>query len=161
MLSRPSITVLISHGGKDSARTMHQFVFARLGTLAQFRLAGLCAPKSCLNHWTRCGGTRADTDEGHESTRMRDTSRLGCGDTCLNATRDQCENGKSISSIDTSQASIMHGAKTDSDLARPPRGDHLAARRSSPGRAGFITRSVACSGPKTAKRAYPSLRDTA
>jgi hypothetical protein len=41
---------------------------------------------------------------------------------------DQWENDKSISSIDTGQASVAHGAKTDSDLARPPACDHPAGR---------------------------------
>ncbi len=39
---------------------------------------------------------------------------------CLTATCDKWDNGESISSIDTGRASIEHGAKTDSDLARPP-----------------------------------------
>ncbi len=52
---------------------------------------------------------------------------------CLTATCDGWENGKSISSIDTGSASIEHGAKTNSDLARPPCGDHPATQQASPG----------------------------
>jgi hypothetical protein len=51
---------------------------------------------------------------------------------CLTATFDKWENGKSSSSIDTGHASIDHGAKTDSDLARPPGGDHPATQQASP-----------------------------
>ncbi len=58
---------------------------------------------------------------------------------CLTATCDNWENGKSISSIDTSHASIGHGAKTDSDLATPPGGDHPATQQASPG---VLTRRV-------------------
>ncbi len=38
---------------------------------------------------------------------------------CLTLTCDKWENGKPMSSIDTGSASIEHGTKTDSDLARP------------------------------------------
>jgi hypothetical protein len=55
-------------------------------------------------------------------------------------TRDKWENGKPISSFDTGHASIEHGAKTDSDLARPPGGDHPATQQASPG---VLTRSAA------------------
>ena len=50
---------------------------------------------------------------------------------CLTTTCDQWENDKPISSIKTSQASIAHGAKTDSDLARLPGVDHPAGRTDS------------------------------
>ncbi len=57
------------------------------------------------------------------------------GAACLTATCDQWENGcESISSIDTSQASIRPtwlGAKTNSHLAHPPGGDHPAVRTDS------------------------------
>jgi hypothetical protein len=94
-----------------------------------------------------------------EKAQLRSVSRLGdlagtCEDVptklrtilpilegCLAETCDKWENCKSISSIgnsqasissiDTSQASIAHGAKTDSDLARPPGGCHPAAQRAS------------------------------
>jgi hypothetical protein len=76
---------------------------------------------------------------------------------CLTATCNQWENGKYISSIGIGQASIGHGAKTDSDLARlpgvdhaagrtdsdparPPAGDHPAAQHASQG---VLTRSAA------------------
>jgi hypothetical protein len=52
----------------------------------------------------------------------------------LTATCDKWENSKSICSIDTGRASIglgLLGAKTDSDLASPPGGDHPAMQ---PGR---------------------------
>ncbi len=45
-----------------------------------------------------------------------------------------------ISSIDSGCSSIGHGAKTDSDPARPPGGDHLATQQASPG---VLTRSAA------------------
>jgi hypothetical protein len=84
-----------------------------------------------------------------EKAQLRSVSRLGdlagtCDDVpiklrtilpilegCLAETCDKWENCKSISSIDTSQASIAHGAKTDSDLARPPGSCHPAAQRAS------------------------------
>ncbi len=62
------------------------------------------------------------------------------GSECRTTTCDKWDNVKSINSIDSSQASISHGVKTDSDLARPPGGDHPAAQQASPG---VLTRSVA------------------
>ncbi len=64
---------------------------------------------------------------------------------CLTATCDKWENGKSISSFDTGSASIEHGAKTNSDLARPPGGDHPAMQqlKASPD---VLTRSAALRG---------------
>ena len=47
---------------------------------------------------------------------------------CLNVTCVQCENGKSISPIDSAQPTMAHDADTDSDLARPPDGKHPSAR---------------------------------
>jgi len=99
---------------------------------------------------------------------------LGPRQLCLTATCDQWENGKSISSIDTGQASIAHGAKTDSDLARlpgvdhpagrtdsdlarPPGGDHPAAQHASQG---ALTRSAARRGQSAAQRAHPRTSDT-
>jgi hypothetical protein len=61
---------------------------------------------------------------------------------------DTWENGKSISSIDTGRASIEHGAKTDSDLARPPGGDHPATQQASPG---VLTQSAARRGRSAAR----------
>ncbi len=52
---------------------------------------------------------------------------------CLTATCDKWENGNSISSIDTGHASIEHGTKTDSDLARSPDSDHPVSQQASPG----------------------------
>jgi hypothetical protein len=72
---------------------------------------------------------------------------------CLTATCDQWENGKSISSIDTSQASW---AKTDSDLARPPGGDHPAAQQVS---LGVLTGSAARRGQSAAQLAHQRPSD--
>jgi len=51
---------------------------------------------------------------------------------CLNVTCVQCENGKSISPIDSAQPTMAHDADTDSDLARPPDGKHPSARHATP-----------------------------
>ena len=51
---------------------------------------------------------------------------------CLNVTCVQCENGKSISPIDSAQPTMAHDADTDSDLARPPDGKHPSARNATP-----------------------------
>ncbi len=56
--------------------------------------------------------------------------RSGTG--CLNVPCVQCENGKSISPIDSAQPAIAHDADTDSDLARPPDGKHPLARNATP-----------------------------
>jgi hypothetical protein len=58
-----------------------------------------------------------------------------------------------ISSIDTGHASIEHEAKTDSDRARPPGGDHPATQRASPG---VSTRSTARRGRSAARHARSS-----
>ncbi len=44
----------------------------------------------------------------------------------------QCENGKSISLIDSAQPTMAHDADTDTDLARPPDGKHPSARNATP-----------------------------
>ena len=51
---------------------------------------------------------------------------------CLNVTCVQCENGKSISTIDSAQPTMAHDADTDSDLARPPDGKHPSAQHDTP-----------------------------
>ena len=51
---------------------------------------------------------------------------------CLNVTCVQRENGKSISTIDSTQATKAHDADTDSELARPPDGKHPSARHATP-----------------------------
>jgi hypothetical protein len=51
---------------------------------------------------------------------------------CLNVTCVQCENGKSISTIDSAQESMAHDADTDSDLARPSDGRHPSAQHETP-----------------------------
>ncbi len=50
----------------------------------------------------------------------------------LNVTCVQCENGKSISPIDSAQPTMARGADTDSDLARPPDGKHPSAWNATP-----------------------------
>ncbi len=73
---------------------------------------------------------------------FRSSTSLPILEGCLTATCDKWENGKtttSISSVDTGHASMEHGAKTDSDLARPHGGDHQA-------RPGVPTRSTAHRG---------------
>jgi hypothetical protein len=77
----------------------------------------------------------------HLNIRYRTMSDLRCrtsfrggrfrffkGTICLNVTCVQCENGKSISPIDSAQPTMAHDADTDSDLARPPDGKHPSAR---------------------------------
>jgi hypothetical protein len=76
---------------------------------------------------------------------------------CLTATCDKWENGKSISSIDTGHASIEHGAKTNSDLARPPGGDHPATQQAGPG---VLTRNAARRGRSAARHAHSSPSDS-
>ena len=51
---------------------------------------------------------------------------------CLNVTCVQCENGKSISTIDSAQPTMAHDADTDSDLARPSDGKHPSAQHETP-----------------------------
>jgi RNA recognition motif-containing protein len=109
-----------------------------------------------------------------EDVTIKSSTSLPILEGCLTATCDQWENGKSISSIDTGQASIAHGAKTDSDLARlpgvdhpagrtdsdlarPPGGDHPAAQHASQG---VLTRSAARRGQSAAQRAHPRTSDT-
>ncbi len=50
----------------------------------------------------------------------------------LNVTCVQCENGTPISPIDSPQPTMAHDADTDSDLARPPDGNHPSARHATP-----------------------------
>jgi hypothetical protein len=50
----------------------------------------------------------------------------------LNVTCVQCENGKSISPVDSAQQTMAHDADTDSDLARPLDGKHPSARNATP-----------------------------
>jgi hypothetical protein len=51
---------------------------------------------------------------------------------CLNVTCVQCDHGKSISTIDSAQATMAHDADTDSDLARPSDGKHPSAQHDTP-----------------------------
>ena len=78
------------------------------------------------------------------------------GTLCLTATCDKWENGgKSISSIDAGNASMEHGAKTDSDLARPPGGDHPATQQAIQGVLGARR-----GGRSAAKRAHVCPNDS-
>jgi hypothetical protein len=52
---------------------------------------------------------------------------VAVGWTFLNVTCVQCENGKYISRIDSAQPTMAHDDDTDSDLARPPYGNHPSA----------------------------------
>jgi hypothetical protein len=52
---------------------------------------------------------------------------------CLSVTCAQGENGKSISPTDSAQSTMARGADTDSDLARPPDGNHPSSRHAIPG----------------------------
>ncbi len=103
------------------------------GPVARHRKRG-CHPPQALaqgdvwGHVARHGERRRVGKCGHgEGGVTPVTGGLVC------ATCDQWENGKSISSLDTSPASIAQGTKTDSDLVRPPGGDRPAAQRASPG----------------------------
>ncbi len=66
---------------------------------------------------TRRPRRRADPLSSHAQS-------ASAGARCLNVTCVQCENGKSISPIDSAQPTIAHDANTDSDLARPPCDNH-------------------------------------
>ncbi len=77
---------------------------------------------------------------GRAPVTVRSRRRLGCGPagtlhgglSCLNVTCVQCENGKSISTIDSAQATLAHDADTDSDFARPSDGKHPSAQHDTP-----------------------------
>ncbi len=53
-----------------------------------------------------------------EDVTIRLSTSLPILEGCLNVTCVQCENGKSISLIDSAQPTMAHDADTDSDLAR-------------------------------------------
>ncbi len=101
-----------------------------------------------------------------EDLTIKSSTSLPILEGCLTATCYLWENSKSISSIDTGQASIAHGAKTvsdlarlghtDSNLARPPGGDHPAAQHASQG---DLTRSAARRGQSAAQQAHPRPSD--
>ena len=70
-----------------------------------------------------------------EDVTIRLSTSLPILEGCLNVTCVQGENGKSISTIDSAQATMAHDADTDrdSDLARrPPDGKHPSARHATP-----------------------------
>ena len=83
------------------------------------------------------------------------------GVTCV-----QCENGKSISPIDSAQPTMAHDAEADSDLARPPDGKHPSARHATPA---MLLRSatrrrtaghvVAHMGPSDSERGHRGAMD--
>jgi hypothetical protein len=67
-----------------------------------------------------------------EDVTIRLSTSLPIVEGCLNVTCIQCENGKSISPIDSAQPTMAHDADTDSDLARPLDGKHPSARNATP-----------------------------
>jgi hypothetical protein len=67
-----------------------------------------------------------------EDVTIRLSTSLPILEGCLNVTCVQGENGKSISTIDSAQATKAHDADTDSDLARSPDGKHPSARHATP-----------------------------
>jgi hypothetical protein len=67
-----------------------------------------------------------------EDVTIRLSTSLPIREGCLNVTCVQCENGKSISPIDSAQPTMARDADTDSDLARPPDGKHPSARNATP-----------------------------
>ncbi len=83
-------------------------------------------------------GLRSRGGEGFSAGPADPRRRYSCrpgrieGGECMNVTCVQCENGKSISPIDSAQPTMAHAADTDSDLARPPDGTHPSARHATP-----------------------------
>jgi hypothetical protein len=67
-----------------------------------------------------------------EDVTIRLSTSLPILEGCSNVTCVQCENGKSISPIDSAQPTMAHDADTDSDPARPPDGNHPSARHATP-----------------------------
>jgi hypothetical protein len=67
-----------------------------------------------------------------EDVTIRMSTSLPILEGCLNVTCVQCENGKSISPINSAQQTIAHDADTDSDLARPPDDKHPSVRQAIP-----------------------------
>ncbi len=67
-----------------------------------------------------------------EDVTIRLSTRLPILEGCLNVTCVQGENGKSISTIDSAQATMTHDADTDSDIARPSDGKHPSAQHDTP-----------------------------
>jgi hypothetical protein len=67
-----------------------------------------------------------------EDVTIRLSTSLPIVEGCLNVTCVQCENGKSISPIDSAQPTMAHDADTDSDLVRPPDGKHPSALLATP-----------------------------
>ncbi len=67
-----------------------------------------------------------------EDVTIRLSTSLPILEGCLNVTCVLCENGKSISPIDSAQPTMAHDADTGSDPARPPDGKHPSARNATP-----------------------------
>jgi hypothetical protein len=74
-----------------------------------------------------------------EDVTIRLSTSLPILERCLNVACVQCENGKSISPINSAQPTIAHDADTDSDLARRPDGKHPSARNAT-----MLLRSATC-----------------
>jgi hypothetical protein len=69
-----------------------------------------------------------------EDVTIRLSTSLPILEGCLNVKCIQCENGKSISPIDSAQPTMAHDADTDPAFARPPDGKHPSARNATPAR---------------------------
>ncbi len=67
-----------------------------------------------------------------EDATIRLSTSLPILEGCLSVTCVQCENGNSISPIDSAQATMAHDADTDSDLAHPSDGKHQSAQHATP-----------------------------
>ena len=86
-------------------------------------------------------------DVGPPRLRYRVEDTKGPPRVCLNVTCVQGENGKSISTIDSAQATKARDADTDSDLARSPDGKHPSALHATPSMV-LRTRSTECHAPE-------------
>jgi hypothetical protein len=76
---------------------------------------------------------------------------------CLNVICVQCENGNSISPIDSAQTTMAHDADTDSDLARPSDDKHPSARHNTPA---MLLRSATRRGTAGHVVAHPGPSDS-
>ncbi len=83
------------------------------------------------NHLLRFGPPQQQPSLGSPAAAVT-IRELPTGTSCFNVICVQCENGKSISPIDSAQPTMAHDADTDSDLARPPDGKHPSARNATP-----------------------------
>jgi hypothetical protein len=69
-----------------------------------------------------------------EDVTIRLSTSIPIQEGCFNVACVQCENGKSISPIDSAQLTMAHDTDTESDLARPPDGNHPSARHATQAR---------------------------